>query len=452
MGEDQTINRKSNVFSVEMKRQYPVIVKAENIYLYDSNGKRYLDVSSGPIMNCLGYGLEEFGQAMLEQVRKASFAYRFDFTTEVLETAASRICELTGGAMDKVFMVSGGSEANEIAVKVARKYHLDNGEDTRCKVISRWIGYHGMTQGALAWSGMPGRRADYDPMIQPTSHIAPGYCYRCWFNRTPESCDLECAQALENEILCQGPLTVAAFIVEPFAGSSICGAYPRMDYFKKIREICDRYGVLLIFDEVLTGFGRTGKWFGYEHFDIVPDIMTVGKGMGGGYFPVGAAMVTEKVASTIERNTGIFYAGFTWAGNPLAAAVVNQAIDYHQKHQTVDRASNTGRYLEEKLEELHRHPTIGDLRGKGLLWGLEFVKDKKTRETLDPELDFCHQLSQEAMKQGLYFLASNGCDRGRGGDMVLFAPAYIITEEQIDEVVDIFDHVLTLVEKRNGLG
>ncbi|MBW2369759.1 MAG: aspartate aminotransferase family protein, partial [Deltaproteobacteria bacterium] len=352
---------------------------------------------------------------------------------------------------DKVFMVSGGSEANEIAVKIARKYHLDNGEGARHKVISRWISYHGMTQGTLAWSGMPSRRADYDPMLQPSSHIAPAYCYRCWFGKTPEACDLECAQALENEILCQGPSTVAAFIAEPVSGSSLCGVFPRKDYFKKIREICDRYGVLLIFDEVATGFGRTGKWFGYENFEMAPDIMAVAKGMGGGYFPVGAAVLTGKVAGTIAGNSGIFYAGFTWAGNPLAAAVVNTTIDYHQRHQTIEHASRMGRYLAEKLEGFHRHPTVGDIRGMGLMRGIEFVRDKETREPLDPKLDFNHQLYYEAMNQGLSLLCAGGCDRGRAGDMVLFAPAFIVTKEQIDEMVDLFDKVLTTVEERNGL-
>ncbi|MEW5723218.1 MAG: aminotransferase class III-fold pyridoxal phosphate-dependent enzyme [Thermodesulfobacteriota bacterium] len=441
---------KTHVLSVIMNREYPSIVKAENIYLYDANGKRYLDASSGPATCCLGYGLEEFGRVMFEQVCRVSFAYRMDFTTPVLEEAARRISEVTGGAMDKVFTVSGGSEATEIAVKIARKYHLDNGEPTRYKVISRWLSYHGMTQGALSWSGMTGRRADYDPTLRDFAHIAPGYCYRCWFGEKPETCALECAQALENEIMCQGPRTVAAFLAEPVSGSSLCAAYPRPDYFKKIREICDRHGVLLIFDEVLTGFGRTGKWFGYEHFGVVPDIMAVGKGMGGGYFPVGAALATAKVAETIAQKSGVFFAGYTWAGNPLAAAVVNRAIDYLREHRLVDRAAALGDYLAQKLEGLRGHPTVGEVRGLGLMRGVEFVRDKETRAPLDPKLRFYSQLEQEALKEGMYIMAVGGCDRGQAGDMVMFAPAYISTEDQIDEMVELFDRVLTTVERRNG--
>jgi adenosylmethionine-8-amino-7-oxononanoate aminotransferase len=242
--------------------------------------------------------------ALKEQIDKVAFVYRMDFTTPVLEEAAAKVCEATGGVMDRVFMVSGGSEATEIAIKLARKYHIDAGNPLKYKIISRWLSYHGMTMGALSWSGMASRRADYVPMLKDDSHIAPGYCYRCWFKQKPETCDLECAQALETEILCQGPQTVAAFIAEPLSGMSLCAAHPREDYFKRIREICDKYDVLLILDEVMTGFGRTGRWFAFEHFDTLPDIMAMGKGLGGGYFPVGAAAVSAKVGDAIAQKSG----------------------------------------------------------------------------------------------------------------------------------------------------
>ncbi|MFH1137775.1 MAG: aminotransferase class III-fold pyridoxal phosphate-dependent enzyme [Pseudomonadota bacterium] len=441
---------KTHVLNVFMNRQSPSIVKAENIYLYDSEGKRYLDASSGPVACCLGYGLEEMGQALLEQVRQVSYAYRMDFTTPMLEEAARRISQATGGAMDKVFMVSGGSEATEIAVKIARKYHLDNGGPKRSKVISRWLSYHGMTAGALSWSGMTQRRIDYDPLLAESCHIAPAHCYRCWFGRSPESCNLECARALETEIMCQGPETVAAFIAEPVSGMSLCAANPPDGYFALIREICDRHGVLLILDEVMTGFGRTGKWFGCQHYGIWPDIMAAGKSLGGGHFPVGAALVSAKVADTIANNSGIFGAGHTWAGNPLAAAVVNKTLDYFEKRGLIDRAAELGDYLAKKLETLRRHPTVGDIRGKGLMRGVEFVQDKEARRSLDPKLMFWLQLAQESLARGLFLESSTGSDRGQAGDMVMFAPAYIATEEQIDEIVDLFDQVLTDVEKKNG--
>jgi len=441
---------KTHVLNVFMNRQYPSIVRAEGIYLYDEDGKRYIDSAGGPILCNLGHGVGEIVDALVEQMREVAFVYRLDFTTPGLEEACTKVCEATGGVMDKVFMVSGGSEATEIAIKLARKYHIDNGNPSKYKVISRWLSYHGMTMGALSWSGMTARRAEYDPMLRDFSHIAPAYCYRCWFKRTPDSCDLECAQALENEILCQGPETVAAFIAEPVSGMSLCGAHPRMDYFRRVREICDRYDVLIILDEVMTGFGRTGKWFGFQQFDVIPDILALGKGMGGGYFPVGAAAVSARVADTIARKSGLFAAGFTWAGNPMAAAVVSRTIDYLKEHHLVERCAEKGDYLAKRLEDLKSHPTVGDIRGMGLMRGIEFVKDKRTKEPLEPGLMFWIQLSQEALSRGLFIEASGGCDRGRAGDMVMFGPPFIVTEEQIDEMVGIFDEVLTAVEKRAG--
>jgi adenosylmethionine-8-amino-7-oxononanoate aminotransferase len=251
--------------------------------------------------------------------------------------------------------------------------------------------------------------------------------------------------------MCQGPETVAAFIAEPVSGMSLCGAHPREDYFKRIREICDRYDMLLIMDEVMTGFGRTGKWFGYEHFDTTPDILVLGKALGGGYFPVGAAAVTTKVYGTMEKNSGIFPPGFSWAGNPLAAAVVSKAIDYQKRHHLVERCEEMGKYLAHKLEELRSHPTVGDIRGKGLMRGIEFVKDKETKEPLDPQLRFWSQLAHEALNQGLFIEASGGCERGQGGDMMMFGPPFIVTKEQIDEMIGIFDDVLSAVEKNIDL-
>jgi adenosylmethionine-8-amino-7-oxononanoate aminotransferase len=350
--------------------------------------------------------------------------------------------------MDKVFFVSGGSEATEIAAKLARKYHLDNGNPSKYKIISRWLSYHGMTMGSLSWSGMSGRRADYIPMLSDNNHIAPAYCYRCWFNQKPEACDLECAQALENEIMCQGPETVAAFMAEPVSGTSLCGATPRVDYFKRIREICDKHDVLLILDEVMTGFGRTGKWFGYEHFNIEPDILALGKGLGGGYFPIGAAVATSKITDTIARKSGIFGAGFSWGGNPMACAVASKTIDYLKEHNLVERCNEMGEYLAQKLEELKNHPSVGDVRGMGLMQGLEFVKDKETKEPLDPEIHFSVQLAIECLSRGLGVQFGMGCDRGQAGDMIYLGPPFIITKEQIDEMVAILDKSLAEVEKK----
>ncbi len=442
--------KKSHVLNVFMNREYPSIVKAEGVYLYDDQGNKIIDGAGGAILCNLGHGIDEMADVLRDQAKKAAFVYRIDFTNPPLEEAAAKVCEVTNFIMDKVFFVSGGSEATEIAAKLARKYHLDNGSPSKYKIISRWLSYHGMTMGSLSWSGMSGRRADYIPMLSDNNHIAPAYCYRCWFNQKPETCDLECAQALENEIMCQGPETVAAFMAEPVSGTSLCGATPRVDYFKRIREICDKYDVLLILDEVMTGFGRTGKWFGYEHFNIEPDILALGKGLGGGYFPIGAAVATPKITDTIARKSGIFGAGFSWGGNPMACAVASKTIDYLKEHNLVERCNEMGEYLAQKLEALKHHPTVGDVRGMGLMQGLEFVKDKETKEPLDPEIHFSLQLAIECLSRGLGVQFAMGCDRGQAGDMIYLGPPFIITKEQIDEMVTILDKSLAEVEEKNG--
>ncbi len=442
--------KKSHSFSVFLNHEYPSIVKSDGIYLYDDTGKCYMDASSGPIICSLGYGNEKIADVLKEQTLKAAYVFRMDFTTPELEECCARICQKTNGVMDRVFMVSGGSEATESAIKLARKYQIDSGNPSKFKVISRWLSYHGMTMGSLALSGFPYRRADYVPYIPSTYHIAPAYCYRCWFNKTPECCNLECAQTLENEIMMQGPETVAAFIAEPFSGMSLCAAAPRRDYFKKIREICDKFGVLLILDEVMTGFGRTGKYFAYEHFETPPDLMALGKGIAGGYFPLGAVAVTAKVVDTIANGSGIFASGHTWAGNPLGAAVANKTMDLLDEGNLVQRCAEMGDYLVRKLEALRSHPIVGDIRGEGLMRGVEFVKDRETKEPLDPAFKFWVLLHQEAQKKGLVLETSGGCERGQAGDMMMLGPAFIVSKKEIDDIIDLLDDVLLDVEKKIG--
>ncbi len=442
--------KKKNSLSVFFNKEYRSIVRGEGMYLFDDQGKRYIDASGGPIMSNLGHGMKEMAETLYNQVSKLEFVFRMDFTSPEMEAACTGICEATGGVMDRVFLVSGGSEATETTIKLARKYHIDAGNPSKFKIISRWMSYHGMTGGAMNLSGFPFRRKDYAPYISNNFHIPPAYCYRCWFDKTPETCNLECANALETEILCQGPESVAGFMAEPISGMSLCGAAPRLDYFKRIREICDKYDVLLIMDEVLTCFGRSGKFFAYEHFETPPDIMALGKGLAGGYFPAGAAVMTKKVYEMIANNSGLFMSGHTWAGNPMAAAVINKTLEYLDEHQLIQRSAKMGEYLAQQLEGLRSHPTVGDIRGKGLMRGIEFVKDKETREALPPDNMFWLILHDLAQDNGLVLESSSGCDKGQAGDQVMFGPPFIITEAQVDEIIDIFDKVLTQAEKQIG--
>ncbi len=437
-------------FFLNQKKQ-PAIVKSEGIYLYDDQGNRFIDASGGAIVCSIGHGVKEIADIVAEQMQRVAFVFRRAFITPELEQAARKVCELTDGDMDRVFFVSGGSEATETAVKLARKYHIDNGNPAKYRVISRWQSYHGATLGALSWSGFTSRRAEFTPYLNDFVHLPATYCYRCWYGASPDTCDLQCAQALEDEILCLGPETVSAYIAEPVSGHSLAAAHPPDEHFKRIRQICDKYDVLMILDEVMCGVGRTGKWFAYQHHDAVPDIIALAKGLSAGYFPVGAAVLQEKIYNVIANNSGIFGSGHTYGGNPVAAAVTCGVLDYLKENKLVERCADMGEYLAAKLQTLASHPTVGDIRGRGLQRGIEFVRDKETKETLDPQIHFSQQIQDEALLRGVHIESSSGCNRGQSGDTLIFGPPYIITEQQIDDLIGIIDETLTVVEQRNGV-
>jgi adenosylmethionine-8-amino-7-oxononanoate aminotransferase len=446
----QTNHPRDHLIGVYLNRNMPKIVKAEGIYLYDDQGRRVIDASGGAVVCNIGHGVAEIAETAAEQMKKVAYVYRRAFHSPELEAAAHSLCEATNGDLDRVFFVSGGSEATETAIKLARKYHLDAGNPSKFRVISRWQSYHGATLGALAWSGFTSRRAEFTPYLKDFVHLPPAYCYRCWYGKSPDSCDQECAQALENEILCLGPDTVSAYIAEPVSGYALGAAYPPDEHFKRIREICDKYDVLLILDEVMNGIGRTGRWFAYQHHGVVPDIIALAKGLSGGYYPVGAAVVKPEIFAAIASGSGFFGSGHTYGGNPVGAAVVCAVIDYIKEHNLVERCAVMGRYLARKLETLKAHPTVGDIRGRGLQLGVEFVKDQETRESLDPQLQFYQKIQDEALRRGVHIESSGGCNRGQAGDLIVFGPPFIITEDEIDEMVAIIDDTLTAVEKEVG--
>ncbi|MBN7773952.1 aspartate aminotransferase family protein [Clostridium aminobutyricum] len=441
----------NKVLNADFFRDYPRINHGKGIYMYSEEGEEIIDGASGPVLVSLGHGIEEIADAMREQAVKLAFAHRDDCVTSILEESCENFYEASEGDMVKTFQVAGGSEANEIAIKLARNYHLVRGNAGKYKVISRWQSYHGSSMGVLSLSGFTKRRKGYEPYLFEHGHIAPCYCYRCWFDQQPESCGLQCAKALENEILAQGPETVSAFIAEPISGMSLCVAEPHSDYFKEIRRICDKYDVLLIMDEVMTGFGRTGKMFAYKHFGIIPDMVSTGKAVSGGYFPLAAVSVTEKVYKGLYDNHGDFTPGYSWSGNPLGAAVQVASYKYLNEHNLVKNCEEMGAYLKEKITEMcEKHPTVGDIRGRGLMVGIELVKDKKTKECFDPSVKYAAQMNAEAINQNMIIESSSGCNRGQSGDALVLSPAFIITKEEVDKIVDRLDRVITNVEERNG--
>lgn len=444
--------KKSYILNPVFKKKYPVITYGKGIYIYDLDGNEYIDGSSGAVLVSLGHGMKEMGDTLKEQADKITFAYRWDCVTEVLEEACQKICEASEYEFTKVFSVCGGSEAVEIAIKLARRYFINIGLEKKSKVISRWQSYHGSTMGALSVTGHTERRKGYEQYLTEFGHIPPAYCYRCWYGKERGKCNFECAQALENEILCQDKDTIAAFIMEPVSGMSICGNYPEDGYYELIRKICDKYNVLLIDDEVMTGMGRTGKTFAYEHFGIVPDIIALGKALSGGYFPIGAVACSEKIYQGINNNSGEFLPGYSWSGNPLGAAVVVKNFEILKKNQLIEKVAKKGEYLIKGLIDMgKKHPSVGEIRGLGLMVGIEFVQNKNSKEPFEPQLKYANLIGKAALEQKMFIETSMGCDKGIRGDMIMVAPAFIVKYHEIDEIIRRLDCCITSVEESLGI-
>ncbi|MDY5738536.1 MAG: aspartate aminotransferase family protein [Anaerovoracaceae bacterium] len=442
---------KNCVLSLDFHREYPRVVSGKGIYMYKEDGTEIIDGASGPVLVSLGHGNEEIADAMKEQATKLAFAHRDDCVTPVLEESCRLIAEASDYDLAKIFQVCGGSEATEMAIKMARRYHIQRGNAGKYKIISRWQSYHGISNGALAVSGFAKRRKGYEPYLPEMGHIQPAYTYRPWI-ANDENYAINCARALENEIMAQGPDTVAAFIAEPISGMSLCAAVPPEGYFEEIRRICDKYDVLLILDEVMTGMGRTGKMFAYKHFNIVPDIVTMGKSISGGYFPLAAVGITQKVYEGMAEKNGNFPPGFSWSGNPLGAAVNVAVMKYLKKHNLVDNCAKMGDYLKAQLEKkIMHHPIVGDIRGKGLMIGVELVKDKATKESFPMSEQVAFRIQEAALEdENMLIEASQGCNKGQAGDGLVISPAFIINKEQIDDIVDRLDKAISTVEKELG--
>jgi adenosylmethionine-8-amino-7-oxononanoate aminotransferase len=432
------------------RKIYPRAVRAEGIFIYDETGKSYLDGSGGAVVVSIGHGVEKIRQAMLDQAARIAFAHGSQFTTEAAVELARKIVDISPPGLDRVYFLSGGSEAVETAVKMARQYQVERGIPSKYKVISRWTSYHGNTLGALALSGHTGRRRYYLPLMQHTPHIAPAYCYRCPFGREPASCALECADELEKTILYEGPDSVSAFMAEPVVGATAGALVPRDGYFQRIREICDRYDVLLIVDEVMTGVGRTGKNFAVDHWGVVPDMLVGSKGLAGGYTPIYCVVTKEAVHGAIKDGSGAFVHGHTYSQNPLSCAIASAVLDYIREHDLVNRCAAMGAYLLKKLQDLYRHPIVGDVRGLGLMAGVELVQNRNTKEPFDPKLKLNALIGSRAFEKGLITYPGGGGADGVRGDHILLAPPFIITEEQIDQLVGILDEAIAdVVAEKN---
>jgi adenosylmethionine-8-amino-7-oxononanoate aminotransferase len=431
-----------------LRSEVPTAVAGDGPYIIDSKGKRYFDGSGGASVSCLGHSDREVTDAIKAQIEAIPYAHTGFFTTGPAEELAEHLASKAPPTLGNCYFVSGGSEAIESALKIARQYFVERGEPERRHIIARLQSYHGNTLGALAAGGNMWRRQQYMPLLIETHHISPCYEYRG--KRADESVEaygLRVADELEAKIEELGPSTVMAFIAEPVVGATL-GAVPAVPgYFKRIREICDRHGVLLILDEVMCGMGRCGTRFAFEQEGIVPDVVCMAKGLGAGYQPIGAMMVEDKIVDAIREGSGFFQHGYTYLGHAAACAgalAVQKVID---KRDLVTRVNVMGKELRSRLEALlGNHPNVGDIRGRGLFLGIELVRDRMTKEPFDPALGMNLKLKAAAMEEGLMCYPMGGTLDGKRGDHVIVSPPYIIDESHIDEIIDklsaAFDRVL----------
>lgn len=437
-----SLNRapKNNVFYRNQNWHYPKISEGKGIYLYGEDGKKYIDACSGSAVANLGHGNEEIAEAAVEQMKRIAFTHLSRFTVDTIEDCAEKISKWTPGDLDHVYFVSGGSEATETAIKMARQYFVerDGHHTSKWKVISKWNSFHGNTLGSLSMTGITGRRSIYDPLLINFPKIPQFYHYRnVWDAKTLKETSIKAAQALEDEILRQGPDNVAAFITEPVVGAACPGVHPDKIYFDMVREICDKYDILLILDEVMAGFGRTGEKFGCNHFDVVPDIMTIAKGMSCGYTPIGACVTNDKIFNTIMVDgSGEFVHGHTYAGNPLSTGIAAKVMEMMERDHIVENSKKQGEYLISQLKRLIHYPIVGDIRGKGLMIGIEFVKDQKTKEPFDKKVNLKGILTSKCLDAGIVVYPGGGTVDGVRGDHILIAPPLIIIKEQADELVN----------------
>jgi len=443
------------IFPRSFLKSYPRAVRGEGCFIFTSEGRRYLDASGGAAVVTIGHGVEEVARAMAEQAGQLAYVHSSQFHTAVADRLAERILALSPRAMragGRVYFTSGGSEATETALKLARQYWLERGDKKRWRVISRWQSYHGTTLGALAVSGNVRRREPFGPMLPEWGHIHPCFCYRCPLGLQYPSCNVDCADELERLLEREGSENVAAFIFEPVVGATLGAVAPPEGYVQRIADICRRHGILLIADEVMSGMGRTGKAFAVEHWGVTPDLILVGKGIASGYAPLGAVIVARHVAEAFSRGTGAFLHGFTYSAHPVAAAAGNAVLDYIERENLFARVEPVGQELRAALEPLRKYSVVGDIRGKGLLFGIELVHDARMREPFPPDAQIALRIQENALEAGVMTYPVQGCADGARGDHILLAPPFTITSKMIEMIAAGLDHAIADLEKTHLAG
>ncbi|KKJ03550.1 aspartate aminotransferase family protein [Burkholderia gladioli] len=428
----------TKVFHRAPRATLPVAVAGDGIELIDSTGKRYIDACGGAAVSCLGHSNTRVIEAIKRQAERLPYAHSSFFTTEPVEELADRLIEAAPAGLDHVYFTSGGSESIEAALKLARQYFVEIGQPARRHFIARRQSYHGNTLGALAIGGNPWRREPFLPLLIDAHHVSPCYAYREQrAGESEEAFAQRLADELENRILELGPETVAAFVAETVVGATAGAVPPVRAYFRKVRAVCDKYGVLLILDEIMSGMGRTGHLFACEEDGIAPDILTIAKGLGAGYQPIGATLASDRIYDAIVGGTGFFQHGHTYIGHATACAAALEVQRVIAEEGLLDNVRERGEQLRAQLRERFAdHQAVGDVRGRGLFVGVEFVADRGTKQPFDPSLRLHAALRREAMARGLMVYPMGGTVDGRQGDHVLLAPPFICSAEQIDIIVE----------------
>jgi hypothetical protein len=439
----------TRVFHRNPRETYPVAVRGDGAYLVDREGKRYLDASGGAAVSCLGHSDAAVVAAIQQQLATLPFAHTSFFSNEPMEALAEALIARAPAPLDKVYFVSGGSEAVEAALKLARQYYVEKGEPQRRYLIGRRQSYHGNTLGALAVGGNAWRRRQFQPLLIEAAHVSPCYAYRGKHaGETDVSYGERLAAELEAEVRRLGGDQVIAFVAETVVGATLGAVPPVAGYFKRVREVCDRHGILLILDEVMCGMGRCGALYAFEQEGVVPDLVTVAKGLGAGYQPIGATLVAKHVYDTIISGSGFFQHGHTYLGHAAACAGALAVQRRLHDDGLMARVAPLGALLERKLHAaFDGHPHVGDIRGRGLFWGVELVADRAAKQPFDPKLRIHAKVKKEALKAGLMCYPMGGTLDGVQGDHVLLAPPFIVGEEQLDELVGKLAGALEVVLK-----
>lgn len=422
----------------QIHAEFPTALAGRGIEVVDAEGRRYIDASGGAAVSCLGHGHPAVIAALHAQLDRMPYAHTSFFTSEVAERLADRLVEDAPAGLSHVYFTSGGSESVEAALKMARQYFVEAGQPQRRHVIARRQSYHGNTLGALATGGNEWRRAPFRPLLIETHHIDPCFAYRLQEpGESDEDYAARAAQALEDKILELGPESVAAFVAETVVGATMGAVPPVADYFKRIRAICDRHGVLLILDEVMCGMGRTGTLHACTQEGIAPDLMTIAKGLGGGYQPIGAVLLSRRLFDAFSQGSGFFQHGHTYTGHPMACAAGLAVQEVIRNERLLDNVAAMGARLARRLgDRFGNHPQVGDIRGRGLFLGIELVADRASKAPFDPELKLNARVKREAMARGLMVYPMGGTVDGVAGDHVLLAPPFIIDGPAVEAIVE----------------